>query len=213
MIFLAMVHAPPPVNGFSPVRNWYRMMPAENTSERLSIVAAGNLLGRHVGGRTHHGARLRALRLRAVAVLHARHAEVGELGARLRVEHHVRRLDVAVDDARVVGEVERVEQLAHDAHRFLDIEALVRVEEVLQFLATDEFHDQVGDVAFLGEVVHLHDVRMVEPRDGLRLAREPHRVILGGIRVEVTLEDGLDRDPAIQLRVDALVHDAHRALA
>ena len=118
-----------------------------------------------------------------------------------------------MDDAGVVREVERVEQLAHDAHRFLDVEAFVRVEKVLQLLATDEFHDEVGDVAFLGEVVHLHDVRVVEPRDRLRLAREPHRVILGGVRVEVALEDGLDRDPAIQLRVDALVHDAHRALA
>ena len=38
MIFLAIVQAPLPVNGFSPVRNWYRMMPAEKTSVRLSIL-------------------------------------------------------------------------------------------------------------------------------------------------------------------------------
>jgi hypothetical protein len=38
MIFFAIVHAPEPVNGFSPVRNWYRMMPAEKTSVRLSIL-------------------------------------------------------------------------------------------------------------------------------------------------------------------------------
>jgi hypothetical protein len=119
---------------------------------------------------------------------------------------------IAMDDAGVVREVERVEQLAHDAHRFLDVEALVGIEEVLQLLAADELHHQVGDVAFLGEVVNLHDVRVVEPRDGLRLAREPHRIILGGVRVEVALEDGLDRDAAVQLRIDALVDDAHRAL-
>jgi hypothetical protein len=132
--------------------------------------AAGDLFGRHVRRRAHHGAGLRALGLRAVGVLHARHAEVGELGARLRVQHHVGGLDVAMDDAGVVREIERVEQLAHDAHRFLDVEALVGVEEVLQLLAADELHHQVGDVAFLGEVVDLHDVRMVEPRDRLRLA-------------------------------------------
>ena len=41
-----------------------------------------------------------------------------------------------------------------------------------QLAPLDELHDQVGDVAFLGEVVHLHDVRVVQPPDGLRLARE-----------------------------------------
>ena len=179
----------------------------------LVDVAAGDLLGRHVGRRADHRAGLRALGLRAVDVLHARDAEVGELGARLRIEHHVRRLDVAMDDAGVVRELERVEQLAHDAHRFPDVEALVRVEEVLQLLAADELHHQVGDVAFLGEVVHLHDVRMVQPRDGLRLAREPHRVVLRGVRIEMALEDRLDRDPAIELRIETLVDDAHGALA
>ena len=63
-----------------------------------------------------------------------------------------------------------------------DVEALGGVEEVLQLLAADELHHEVGDVAFLGEVVDLHDVRVVEPRDGLRLAREAHRVILRGVR-------------------------------
>src|SRR6185436_1288935 len=174
--------------------------------------AAGDLLGRHVRGRADHRSRLRALGLRAVRVLDSRYAEVGELGARLRVEHHVRGLDVAVDDARVVREVERIEQLAHDAHCFLEVEALVRVEEVLQLLAANELHDQVGDVAFLGEVVHLDDVRMVEPRDGLRLARKPHRVVFRGIRVQMAFEDGLDRDPAIEFRVDTLVDHAHGAL-
>ena len=60
----------------------------------------------------------------------------------------------------------------------------------------------------LAEVVHLHDVRVVEPRDGLGLAHEPHRVFLGGlIVVQVALEDGLDRDLAVQLGVHALVDD------
>ena len=38
MIFFAIVQAPEPVKGFSPVRNCYRMMPAENTSERRSML-------------------------------------------------------------------------------------------------------------------------------------------------------------------------------
>jgi hypothetical protein len=47
MIFLAMVHAPEPVNGFSPVRNWYRMIPAEKMSVRLStlppVICSGDM--------------------------------------------------------------------------------------------------------------------------------------------------------------------------
>ena len=147
-----------------------------------------------------------------VRVLHARDPEVGELGARLRIEHHVRRLDVAVDDAGVVREVERVAQLGHDAHGFLQVEALVRVEEGLEFLALDELHDEVGDFAFLAEVVHLDDVRVVQPRDRLGLAHEPHRVILGRVLVEVALQDRLDRHAPAQARIDALVDDAHGAL-
>ncbi len=175
--------------------------------------AAGDLLGRHVRRRAHHGAGLGLFRIGAV-IGHARDAEVRELDSRLAVEHHVGRLDVAVDDARLVRELQRVEQLAHDAHRLLKLEALVGVEEVLELLALDELHDDVGDVALLAEVVHLDDVRMVQPRDRLRLAHEPHRILFGRrLVVEVALEDGLDRDFAIEPRVQALVDDAHRTLA
>ena len=119
-----------------------------------------------------------------------------------------------MDDAGLVREVERVAQLAHDVHRFLHFEALVGVEEVLELLALDELHHDVRDVAFFAEVVHLHDVGMVQPRDRLRLAHEPHRVFLGGlVFVERALQDGLDRDLAVQPGVHALVDDAHRALA
>ena len=47
----------------------------------------------------------------------ARHAEVGELGVAGGVDHHVGRLDVAVDDPRLVRELERIEQLDHEAER------------------------------------------------------------------------------------------------
>ncbi len=111
------------------------------------------------------------------------------------------------------GEFQRVAQLAHDAHGLFEVEALVGVEEVLEFLAADELHHEEGDVALLAEVVNLDDVGMVQPRHGLRLAHEPHREILGRILVEVALEDGLDRHPPVEARVHPLVNDPHRTLA
>ena len=46
---------------------------------------------------------------------------------------------------------------------------------------------EVGDVAFLAEVVHLDDVRVVQPADRLRLAHEARRIVLGERLVEVAL--------------------------
>jgi hypothetical protein len=94
-----------------------------------------DLLRRHVRGRTHHGAGLRELDARALDVGEPRHAEVGELHAPLRVEHHVRRLDVAMDHARGVGEVQAVEELADHAQRLLQLEALLRFQHRLEVAA------------------------------------------------------------------------------
>ena len=95
--------------------------------------------------------------VRSVSVIFATPKSISFARA-LHVEHHVRRLDVAVDDAGLVRVVERAQQLAHHAHELPRLEAHVAVEEVLQILAADELHDDEGDLAFLAEVVHLHDV-------------------------------------------------------
>ncbi len=110
-------------------------------------------------------------------------------------------------------ELERLAQLAHDAHDLLQVEALVGVEEVLELLALDELHDEVGNVVLLAEVVDLDNVRVVEPRHRLRFAYEPHREVLARVLVEVGLENRLDGDAPAKARVDAFVDDTHRALA
>ncbi len=146
-------------------------------------------------------------------VLDAGDAEVGELDVPLQVEHDVRRLDVAVHDTGVVREVERIAQLAHDVRRDVQLEAFLAVEEALQFLAADELHDQVGEVAFLAEVVDLHDIGVAQPRGGLRLADESRRVVPRSLVVDGIPADRLDCHPALQLRVESLIDDAHRTLA
>ena len=129
------------------------------------------------------------------------------------IHHHVPRLDVAVDDPGLVREIERIEQLDHEAERLLELEALVGVEVVLQFLALDVLHHDVRQVAFGAEVVHLDDVAVVEPRDGAHFALEAHGNHARRFRVELAREDGLDRDPAVEVGVEAVVHQAHRPLA
>ena len=143
----------------------------------------------------------------------ARHAEIGELGVAAGVHHHIARLDVAVDDARLVREIEGIEQFDHEAERRVEVEALVGVEVILEFLALDVLHHDVREVAFGAEVVHLDDIAVVEPRHGAHFALEAHRNHARGFRIELAGEDGLDRDPAVQVRVEAVIHQAHRPLA
>ncbi len=77
----------------------------------------------------------------------------------------------------------------------------------------DELHHDVREVALGAEVVHLHDVGMVEPRYGTHFAPEAQGIVPRGVFVERAGEDGLDRDPAVKRGVEAVVDQAHGAFA
>ena len=129
------------------------------------------------------------------------------------VDHHVGRLDVAVDDPRLVREIERIEQLDHEAEHLLQVEALLGFEVVLQFLALDVLHDDVREIALGAEVVHLDDVAVVEPRHARTSRSKRTEIMRAASAIELAGEDGLDRHPAVQVGVEAVVHQAHRPLA
>src|SRR3954467_1048352 len=80
-------------------------------------------------------------------------------------------------------------------------------DEVAERAPGDPLHDDEVDVAIAADLVHRHDVGMVEGRRGLGLAEEP----LANISVRVVVEDYLDRDRAAQPIVSRLVHSSHRA--
>ena len=96
----------------------------------IDVAQAARLLGRHVVGRAEHGARLGAARepLFARGRLDLRDAEVEHLGdlvvvVRRADEEDVLRLQVAVDDARVVRALQRAADLPDDPRRLLQREA------------------------------------------------------------------------------------------
>ena len=67
-----------------------------------------------------------------------------------------------------------------------------------QILALDEFHHERAHALALFEAVNVRDVRMVERRERLRLAREPREAI--GVVGERVRQD-FECDVAVELRI------------
>ncbi len=166
---------------------------------------AHDLLGRHVARRAHDRAHLRQVRGFDVG-----NPEVGNLHRAVRQQEDVRRFDVAVDDALTMRIPERVEDLPHDPHDIGDLEALVRLEALLELATLHELHRDVPDAVVLAEVVDGHDVWVIEPARRLRFAAEAGDHGRGIFAGKLFGADGLERDDALDRRIVALVDDAHR---
>ena len=137
-------------------------------------------------------------------------AEVDDLGVRLAVVHrdqHVRRLDVAVDDALLVRVLDGVGDLRHQLEPLRNRE-LVAIAERRDRLAGHQLHHEVGPAGVGGAGVEdPGDVGVIHHRQRLALLLEAGDHLLG---VHPQLDD-LERDPA-RHRL-ALVGEEHRAEA
>jgi hypothetical protein len=160
---------------------------AEDDAEGEEVAAAVDalaeqLLGRHVVDRPQNGARLRLdadeRLLRAVGGargLRARDelgdAEVENLDVAVAADHQVLRLQVAVDDARLVrlrqpfgyldGKLQRLDRLQG-----------ARTNLLPQRLALDVLHRHVGAATVFAELVDGEDVRVAQDGGGARLLQE-----------------------------------------
>jgi hypothetical protein len=182
---------------------------AERDAERVLIGArtrrlAGPLLGRHVARGAEDAAGLGGARPTG-------EAEVTDAYPAIVADEDVVGLEVAVDDAELVGRRQaargldvRRDDLGPRRHAF--------VAPPPQGRARDQLHREVELAVVLADVVDAHDVGMRERGHRSRLARQPR--LLGGVIADLaTVAQELDREPASELGVLGGEHDAHAALA
>ena len=85
-------------------------------------------------------------------------------------------------------------------------------QDLLQRLALEQLHRDVGDAVLLADVVDGDDVGMVEAAGRARLAQEALAHLAHDLRGQVR-QQRLDRDVALDERIDGAVHRAHGAAA
>ncbi len=168
----------------------------------------GHLTGRHLGREVGRGAGDQAgLGQRGVR-LGARDAEVRELHLAALGDEDVRRLHVAVDDARGVRRGQGVGRLPEDGGGQVGRECSVPLHQARQGHALDVLHHQPALVALGDQVEDGHHVRMVEPGRKPCLPLGAHEVRGLAARGRA---DPLDRDVAAQVLVASEPDRAHAA--
>ncbi len=135
-------------------------------------------------------------------------AEVEQPDAALDVDQHVRRLEVAMDDEGAVGVGDRAGDLQHEPDDGACVESLRRDPRVDR-LPVHEFHRQerLARRRHAG-VVQPGDVRVLEPRQDVALARQP----FGQPRPVRHTDWQLEGDGAIEDAIRTLGHP-HDGLA
>ena len=172
---------------------------------------SGDVFRCHVGDRSNGGAG--ACQRRLIGEL--RDAEIEQLdarcvGDRLRGQEDVRRLDVAMNDTRLMSRGNGACQLNQDLNGFAGRHGATR-DPLRQCLAVVvRHHEEDAAVGGLVDFVNRADVRVIEGGCGLRLGDQP---LLGFNLIPGRRGEHLDRDDASQSRVFGFIDLAHAAAA
>ena len=166
-----------------------------------------DLLRRHVLRRAEEHARLR-LHARLV---HVGDAEIHDLHAAVGQHHDVAGLDVAMDDAALVGEREPFRDGGGDSHRLRRGEAH-RADEVAKIPSFEKLHRDERRVALAAHVVDRDDRRMADAARGTRFLHETRLVQVAVLRA-ARERDRLDGHGAAERRILRAIDDAHGAAA
>ncbi len=141
--------------------------------------AVADLLRRQVADGPHHNALGHGV---GRLVERPGEPEVGDLHLAVVAEQDVLRLDVAVDDPRVVGRRESLEDRFDDLDGFGGGQPLAAADELPQGLASHELHHEVNHRAAGSVIAALvengDDARGVQPRGGGGFPLETTEVVL-----------------------------------
>ena len=155
----------------------------EHEPEREDVGAmverlAHDLLGRHVLRRAQQDAGLRLHR----RLVQARDAEVHDLHAPVGEHHDVAGLHVAVHDAALVRDRERLRRPRRRSRPRCDGVRLASRISSRRSRALEQLHRDEGDVALAAHVVDRDDRRVAEAARGARLLQEARLVQVALLR-------------------------------
>ena len=163
-----------------------------------------DLLGRHVRGRPEDGVhRHQRIAGTFVALRDAGDPEVGDSDTGAD-EHHVRGLEVPVDDPGDVRRGEPARDLRSDTQHLTERERGARAGR--QRRAEDQLHRREAQLSVVAEVVGAHDVGVGDAAGELNLPAEPRDS--GLVRGELRPQR-LERDVLVELAVARAIHRPH----
>ena len=133
-------------------------------------------------------------------------AEIHDAWRAVVIEQDVRRFQVAMDDALRVGMGDGIENGPQRGDRLDGWQGAALPEKLGQVLAGHVLEDQIRIAALFTRLVDGHDVRMAHAADRPGLGQQG--LILG--RIGLGEMQGLDRNLALQLGIEAQIDDALR---
>ena len=136
--------------------------------------------------------------------LELRQPEVGQLRVAALRDQDVLWLDVAVQNARLMGRGQRVGDIYQQLDGLAPL-ALRSSRPLSQRAAIDELGDQILAALELARIVHGDDVRVIERRSRLGFTLEA----AASGRVRERIGKNLDRDRSIQMGIERPIDDAH----
>ncbi len=126
---------------------------------------------------------------------------------------HVGRFDVAMPHAAIVRVLQRLKKLRQDVDHLCNAEGSLLLEALSQAATLDVLHRDIGKGSFFAVLIHGDDAWMGEAACRLCLDTESRREILVVVIEQQVTADGLERHGTLDVRIDRLIDDAHRAFA
>ncbi len=127
------------------------------------------------------------------------------MGFAVLVQQDIGRLQVAMQDAALMGMVDGLGNDGDDAGRRAGIGGKIG-EPLVEAAARDQLHAEEMPPLVPADLVDRHNVRVVELRDGLGLILKPQQLGFGG---KAARFDHLEGDGPVERDLVGLENDAH----